>query len=105
VVRVPDAYPVYDTTYRERLETVREFLDPIPNLHTVGRNGMHKYNNQDHSMYAAMLTVANLNGAAYDVWAVNTDFEYHEEQRVPYGPTTSAHRPAALRTPMISAAP
>jgi protoporphyrinogen oxidase len=82
VVRVPDAYPVYDSRYRAQLDTVRGFLDPIANLHTVGRNGMHKYNNQDHSMYAAMLTVANLEGAAHDVWKVNTDFEYQEEQRV-----------------------
>jgi protoporphyrinogen oxidase len=82
VVRVPDAYPVYDSTYRAHLEVVRRFLDPITNLHTVGRNGMHKYNNQDHSMYAAMLTVANMQGESHDVWAVNTDFEYHEAGRL-----------------------
>jgi protoporphyrinogen oxidase len=82
VVRVPDAYPVYDSTYRNHLEVLRGFLDPIVNLHTVGRNGMHKYNNQDHSMYAAMLTVANLQGEAHDVWAVNSDFEYHEADRL-----------------------
>jgi protoporphyrinogen oxidase len=81
VVRAPDAYPVYDSTYRDHLHNVRLFLDPIVNLHTVGRNGMHKYNNQDHSMYAAMLTVANMQGASHDVWGVNTDFEYHESQR------------------------
>ena len=62
---------------------MRACIDPIPNLHTVGRNGMHKYNNQDHSMYTAMLTLENMRGVAnHDVWAVNTDFEYHEEQRV-----------------------
>jgi protoporphyrinogen oxidase len=82
VVRAPDAYPVYDSTYRDHLHSVRLFLDPIVNLHTVGRNGMHKYNNQDHSMYAAMLTVANMQGANHDVWEVNTDFEYHEAQKV-----------------------
>ena len=82
VVRVPDAYPVYDSTYRGHLETLRRFLDPIPNLHTVGRNGMHKYNNQDHSMYAAMLIVANLQGETHDVWMVNSDFEYHEADRL-----------------------
>ncbi len=81
VVRVPDAYPVYDSTYAGHLAVLRNFLDPIPNLHTVGRNGMHKYNNQDHSMYAAMLTVANLQGESHDVWSVNTDLEYHELQR------------------------
>ena len=82
VVRVPDAYPVYDATYRAHLATLRHFLDPISNLHTVGRNGMHKYNNQDHSMYAAMLAVANLHGERHDVWAVNSDFEYHEAGRL-----------------------
>jgi hypothetical protein len=61
---------------------VRRFLDPIPNLHTIGRNGMHKYNNQDHSMYAAMLTVGNLQGESHDVWTVNSDFEYHEADRL-----------------------
>ncbi len=82
VVRAPDAYPVYDSTYADHLGVLRGFLDPISNLHTVGRNGMHKYNNQDHSMYAAMLTVANLHGESHDVWSVNTDLEYHELQRM-----------------------
>ena len=83
VVRVAKAYPIYDAEYGAHLEQVRASIDPIPNLHTVGRNGMHKYNNQDHSMYTAMLTLDNMRGVAnHDVWAVNTDFEYHEEQRV-----------------------
>jgi protoporphyrinogen oxidase len=82
VIRVPKAYPIYDSEYHGHLDAVRDFLDPIPNLHTVGRNGMHKYNNQDHSMLTAMLTVANMRGAAHDVWSVNTDFDYHEEQRI-----------------------
>jgi UDP-galactopyranose mutase len=68
---------------------VRGFLDPIPNLHPVGRNGMHKYNNQDHSMLTAMMSVWNMQGAKHDVWEVNTDFEYHEEQKLDQG------RPAA----------
>ena len=83
VVRMKKAYPIYDAEYRGHLDNVREVIDPIPNLHSVGRNGMHKYNNQDHSMYTAMLTLDNMAGTArHDVWAVNTDFEYHEEQRV-----------------------
>ncbi len=82
VVRMPKAYPIYDASYRAHLDTVRASIDTIPNLHTVGRNGMHKYNNQDHSMYTAMLTVANMFGASHDVWSVNTDFEYHEEQKL-----------------------
>jgi protoporphyrinogen oxidase len=83
VVRMPKAYPVYDAEYRAHLTAVRAFIDYVPNLHTVGRNGMHKYNNQDHSMYTAMLAVENMLGnPPRDVWAVNTDFEYHEEQRL-----------------------
>lgn len=82
VIRMPKAYPIYDAEYRKHIDRVREFIDPIPNLHTVGRNGMHKYNNQDHSMLTAMMTVWNMLGARHDIWAVNTDFEYHEEQRV-----------------------
>jgi hypothetical protein len=80
---MPKAYPVYDAEYRGHLDIVRAHIDKIPNLHTVGRNGMHKYNNQDHSMLTAMMTVANMRGtASHDVWAVNTDYEYHEEQKI-----------------------
>ncbi len=82
VIRMPKAYPIYDAEYRGHLDAVREWIDPIPNLHTVGRNGMHKYNNQDHSMLTAMMATWNMQGAAHDIWAVNTDFEYHEEQRL-----------------------
>jgi len=84
VVRMPKAYPTYDAAYRDHIHDIRSFIDAIPNLHTIGRNGMHKYNNQDHSMYTAMLTVQNMFGASYDVWSVNTDLEYHEEQRVAF---------------------
>jgi protoporphyrinogen oxidase len=86
VVRMPKAYPVYDSVYREHLERVRGHIDDIPNLHPIGRNGMHKYNNQDHSMLTAMMAIWNMQGEQHDVWAVNTDFEYHEEQRIPKGP-------------------
>jgi protoporphyrinogen oxidase len=82
VIRMPKAYPIYDAAYRGHLDTVRGHIDAIPNLHTVGRNGMHKYNNQDHSMLTAMMAVWNMEGASHDIWSVNTDFEYHEEQRV-----------------------
>jgi protoporphyrinogen oxidase len=82
VIRMPKAYPIYDSAYKGHLSVVRGFLDPISNLHTVGRNGMHQYNNQDHSMLAAMLSVANMQGASYDPWDTNTDYEYHEEQRL-----------------------
>ena len=82
VIRMPKAYPIYDAAYRDHLDHVRAFIDPISNLHTVGRNGMHKYNNQDHSMLAAMMAVWNMQGASHDIWEVNTDFDYHEEQKI-----------------------
>ncbi|MBL8804863.1 MAG: NAD(P)/FAD-dependent oxidoreductase [Planctomycetes bacterium] len=82
VVRMPKAYPIYDSVYRGHLDVVRAHLDTLANLHPVGRNGMHKYNNQDHSMLTAMMSVWNMQGASHDVWEVNTDYEYHEEQRL-----------------------
>jgi protoporphyrinogen oxidase len=82
VVRMSKAYPVYDDSYRTHLNTIRAHIDPITNLHLVGRNGMHKYNNQDHSMLTAMMAVANMRGARHNVWDVNTDYEYHEEIRL-----------------------
>ena len=80
VVRVPKAYPVYDEGYAERVEVLRAWLDEtVPNVHPVGRNGMHRYNNQDHSMLTAMLTVDNLvRGTGHDVWTVNVEEDYHE---------------------------
>ena len=90
VIRMPKAYPIYDSVYREHLDAVRGFIDPIPNLHTVGRNGMHKYNNQDHSMLTAMMAIWNMQGATHDIWAVNTDFEYHEEQKLDEGTKVEA---------------
>jgi protoporphyrinogen oxidase len=79
VVRMPKAYPVYDEAYRDNVEVIRRWFDEhAPNVHPVGRNGMHKYNNQDHSMYTAMLTVENIHGAAHDIWSVNVEEEYHE---------------------------
>jgi protoporphyrinogen oxidase len=79
VVRVPKAYPYYDFSYKANVETIRKYLQAeAPNVHPVGRNGMHKYNNQDHSMYTAMLTVENMYGASHDIWSVNVEEEYHE---------------------------
>ena len=79
VIRMPKAYPVYDSTYGEALATVREFLQPLRNLQLIGRNGMHKYNNQDHSMLTAMLAVKNILGGEHNLWDVNVEEEYHEE--------------------------
>jgi protoporphyrinogen oxidase len=80
VVRMPKAYPVYDEEYQANVMVVRKWLDAnAENVFPCGRNGMHKYNNQDHSMYTAMLSVENILGARHDVWAVNVEAEYHEE--------------------------
>ncbi|HET7488360.1 MAG TPA: NAD(P)/FAD-dependent oxidoreductase [Acidimicrobiales bacterium] len=81
VVRMPKAYPVYDDAYRANVEVLRKWLEAnAPNAYPVGRNGMHKYNNQDHSMYTAMLSVENILGADHDVWSVNVEAEYHEQK-------------------------
>jgi hypothetical protein len=82
---MPKAYPVYDAGYDERVEVIRSWLaQAVPNVHPVGRNGMHKYNNQDHSMVTAMLTVENIvDGTAHDVWAVNVEEDYHEGATTP----------------------
>ena len=80
VVRIPKAYPVYDDAYQANVEALRGWIaQNTPNVYPVGRNGMHKYNNQDHSMLTAMLSVENILGAHHDVWAVNVEAEYHEE--------------------------
>lgn len=84
VVRQPKAYPVYDQAYQRHVQTIRDWLArAVPNVHPVGRNGMHRYNNADHSMLTAQLTVRNMLGAtpAHDVWAVNVEQDYHEENR------------------------
>jgi protoporphyrinogen oxidase len=81
VVRVEKAYPVYDPGYQARIDVIRGALAPFANLQVIGRNGMHKYNNQDHSMMTAMLAAKNLHGGRFNLWNVNTDAEYHEEVR------------------------
>jgi protoporphyrinogen oxidase len=85
-VRVPRAYPMYDANYQEALPVVREYLRGFANLRTFGRNGLHRYNNQDHSMWTAILaTLDLLDGGGHDVWSVNTDAEYHEEGAIVEG--------------------
>src|SRR5262249_16585842 len=79
VVRVPKAYPVYDEVYQSKLAIIRRWLRTLPNLELAGRNGMHKYNNQDHSMMTALLAARNILGLGpFDPWKVNTDALYHE---------------------------
>ncbi|MEQ1651772.1 MAG: NAD(P)/FAD-dependent oxidoreductase [Hyphomicrobium sp.] len=81
VVRQKKAYPVYDEGYKQNVEAIRaDLAETYPTLHLVGRNGMHKYNNQDHAMMTSMLTVKNIAAGEmlYDIWNVNEDAEYHE---------------------------
>jgi protoporphyrinogen oxidase len=80
VVRVHKAYPMYDPGWTERIKVIRSYLEQeLANLQLVGRNGMHKYNNQDHSMMTAIGAARNILGARIDVWAINTEPEYQEE--------------------------
>jgi protoporphyrinogen oxidase len=79
-VRVPKAYPMYDSNYEAAVETIRPYLAGFDNLQTCGRNGLHRYNNQDHSMWTAILAALNLaDGAEHDVWSVNAEEVYLEE--------------------------
>lgn len=79
VVRVPKAYPVYDEDYQHSLPVIKEFIGGFTNLQTMGRNGLHRYNNMDHSILTGLLAARNALGENHDLWAVNTDEEYHEE--------------------------
>jgi protoporphyrinogen oxidase len=82
VFRMAKSYPVYDADYASYLGLLRDFVDSLENFQTVGRNGLHRYNNQDHAMLTGMLAVRNLVlGEQNDLWSVNTDQEYHEEVR------------------------
>lgn len=79
VIRQKKAYPVYDRDYYQHLQVIREYLETFDNLQTVGRNGMHRYNNQDHSMLSAILAAKNIMGEKHDLWDINTERSYHEE--------------------------
>ncbi len=79
VLRVRKAYPVYDATYRKSQQAFRHFLNTVPNLQVAGRNGLHRYNNQDHAMLSGIMAARNLLGANYNVWGVNDDGHYLEE--------------------------
>ncbi|MBI5083982.1 MAG: NAD(P)/FAD-dependent oxidoreductase, partial [Acidobacteria bacterium] len=81
VLRIPKAYPVYDDTYQRGLDATKRFLAEVGNLQLIGRNGMHRYNNQDHSMLMGMLAARNIMGARFDLWSLNIDSEHVEEGR------------------------
>jgi protoporphyrinogen oxidase len=102
VVRMPKAYPYYDQDYAANVDLIRDWLaENAQNVFPVGRNGMHRYNNQDHSMYTAMLTVENLFGATHDVWSVNVEEEYHEINAVSSPTSTSAARGTGRDAPIL----
>jgi protoporphyrinogen oxidase len=97
VVRVPKAYPVYDAEYAARVERIRGWLGGLANLQQIGRNGLHRYNNSDHSMLTAMRAVENLcDGAGHDVWAVNADSVYHERDEAAEQPYRVAPETPAM---------
>jgi protoporphyrinogen oxidase len=101
VVRVHKAYPMYDAEYAERVATIRGWLDQISNLAQVGRNGLHRYNNSDHSMLTAMRAVDNiLHGTHHDIWAVNAESVYHEEDVADEQPYVEAPETPAMEQPL-----
>lgn len=78
VIRSPKAYPIYDPSYKEAVGIIRGYLSTFSNLQTIGRNGLHRYNNQDHSMLTAIAAIANIRGERHSVWDINSDDAYHE---------------------------
>jgi hypothetical protein len=104
VERVPKAYPMYDAEYSERVSAIRSWLDGLDNFIQVGRNGLHRYNNSDHSMLTAMRAVDNLvRGADHDIWAVNAESVYHEEEEQDeQQPYISAPETEAMKEPLAS---
>jgi protoporphyrinogen oxidase len=90
VIRQVKAYPVYDGAYREALDIIAGWLGTLRNFQTIGRNGLHRYNNQDHSMLTAMLAVGNILGESHDVWTVNVERSYHEEFEIKKDRTKAA---------------
>jgi protoporphyrinogen oxidase len=107
VLRVRKAYPVYDGHHQESLQTIREFVSTLGNLQLIGRNGMHHYNNQDHSMLTGLLAARNILGANYDIWKVNTAPEYLESGAILDDDdltglqATQPHVPARVSSPML----
>jgi protoporphyrinogen oxidase len=103
VTRVPKAYPMYDADYGDRVAVIRDWLEGIGNLIQVGRNGLHRYNNSDHSMLTAIRAVDNIvNGAGHDIWEVNAESVYHEEDVKDEHPYKRAPETKAMREPLVS---
>ena len=103
MVRVPRAYPIYDSGYERRLRSLRGWLDGLDGLVQVGRNGLHRYNNSDHSMLTAMRAVENLcDGRGHDIWAVNADDAYLEEGELAEPPYRDAPETPAMARPLAA---
>jgi protoporphyrinogen oxidase len=103
VIRMPKAYPIYSRDWEQHVATIRSYVElHLPNLQLVGRNGMHRYNNQDHSMMTAMYAARNVMGARYDLWKVNSEAEYQEEQPEP---GRASYRPAYAEPPRVTPLP
>ena len=101
VVRVPKAYPVYDAEYAGRVDRIRGWLGGISNLQQIGRNGLHRYNNSDHSMLTALRAVENLcDGAGHDIWAVNAESVYLEREEAAEQPYRAAPETPAMARPL-----
>ena len=98
VVRVARAYPVYDGDYDQSVSTIRAYVERFGNMQTIGRNGTHTYNNQDHSMVMGMLAVRNLLGEAHDVWDIDHADEYLEELREAGASSSNRDRRALAST-------
>ena len=79
VLRVRKAYPIYDESYQRGVRAIRQFLDGIGNLQLIGRNGMHRYDNQDHAMLTGILAARNILGARYNLWDLCVGDGHHEE--------------------------
>jgi protoporphyrinogen oxidase len=104
VTRVPLAYPMYDADYSERVDSIRRWLETLGNLQQVGRNGLHRYNNSDHSMLTAIRAVDNIvNHADHDLWEVNAESVYHETDEQPEQPYRRAPDTKGMRDPLVSA--
>jgi hypothetical protein len=105
VVRMPKAYPVYDQWYQSSVAVIRRYLENFPNLQTIGRNGLHRYNNQDHSMLTGVYAARNVVGERHDVWSVNTEMEYHEEGQTPDFKTGDRGVPVQILSPTAASSP
>jgi protoporphyrinogen oxidase len=102
-VRVPKAYPMYDIDYADRVATIRGWLHGIANLQQVGRNGLHRYNNSDHSMLTAIRAVENITlGLGHDIWAVNAESVYHEEEMAEEHPYKEAPETPSMKQPVAT---